>query len=60
MLLHDELLATGGTMKAAWDVVKKFHPIKIYCYFIIELQSEVPQARDIFDKDIEVTSLLQF
>ena len=60
ILLHDDLLATGGTMKAACDVVRKFHPKKVYCNFIIELQSEFPNARDIFDDDIEVTSLLKF
>lgn len=60
VLLHDDLLATGGTMKATCDLVRKFHPKKIYCNFIIELNSEFPNARDIFDDDVEVTSLLQF
>ena len=60
ILLHDDHLATGGTMKAACDLVRKFHPKKVYCNFIIELQSEFPNARDIFDDDIEVTSLLKF
>ena len=61
VLLHDDLLATGGTMEAACKLVKKFHPKKVYCNFIIELHKEFPNSRKIFeDNGIEVTSLLKF
>ena len=60
VLLHDDLLATGGTMKAACNLVKKFNPKKIYCNFLIELNEEFPHARDTFAKDVEITSLLKF
>jgi len=59
VLLHDDLLATGGTMKAACDLVKKFNPKKVYCNFIIELVNEGLNGRDAFDDDTEVTSLIQ-
>lgn len=59
VLLHDDLLATGGTMKAACDLVKKFNPKKVYCNFIIELVNEGLNGREAFDDDIEVTSLIQ-
>ena len=59
VLLHDDLLATGGTMQAACDLVKKFNPKKVYCNFIIELVNEGLNGRDAFDEDIEVTSLIQ-
>ena len=59
VLLHDDLLATGGTMKAACNLVKKFHPKKIYVNFIIELVNEGLNGRNGFDPDVEVTTLLQ-
>ena len=59
VLLHDDLLATGGTMKAACNLVKKFNPKKVYINFIIELVNEGFVGRNIFDKDIEVSTLIQ-
>ncbi len=59
ILLHDDLLATGGTMKAACNLVKKFHPKKVYCNFIIELVNEGLNGREGFDEDIEITSLVK-
>lgn len=59
VLLHDDLLATGGTMKAACGLVKKFHPKKVYANFIIELVNENFEGRNAFDKDVEVTTLMQ-
>ena len=59
ILLHDDLLATGGTMKAACNLVKKFHPKKVYCNFIIELVNEGLNGREGFDEDSEITSLIK-
>ena len=58
-LLHADLLATGGTMKAAYNLVKKFNPKKIYVNFLIELVNEGLNGREIFDKDTEITTLMQ-
>ena len=59
ILLHDDLLATGGTMKAACNLVKKFHPKKVYCNFIIELVNEGLNGREGVDEDVELTSLIK-
>ncbi len=59
VLLHDDLLATGGTMKAALELVKKFHPKAIYMNFIIELVNEGLNGREAFGDEVEITSLIQ-
>ena len=58
VLLHDDLLATGGTMKAAYNLVKKFNPKNIYVNFIIEITDEGLHGRDIFEKNTEITTLI--
>ncbi len=58
VLIHDDLLATGGTMKAACDLVKKFGVKKIYVNFLVEL--EFLKGAELFDKDVEVTSLIRY
>lgn len=59
VLLHDDLLATGGTMKAAYNLVKKFNPKNIYLNFIIEITDEGLHGRDIFDPNTEITTLIR-
>ncbi|KAA6332628.1 Adenine phosphoribosyltransferase [termite gut metagenome] len=56
VLLHDDLLATGGTMKAAYELVKKLNPKSICINFIIELQEL--KGRDAFDENIRIDSIL--
>ena len=56
ILLHDDLLATGGTMEAACKLVKKLRPKKVYVNFIIELNEL--NGRSVFGNDVEVESVL--
>ncbi|MDE6330566.1 MAG: adenine phosphoribosyltransferase [Muribaculaceae bacterium] len=58
VVLHDDLLATGGTMNAAYQLVKSMNPKKIYINFIVELTAL--NGRDNLPKDCEVTSLLKY
>ena len=59
VLIHDDLLATGGTIKATWNLVKKFNPKKCYMNFIIEIRDEGLKGREFIGDDIEVTTLLR-
>lgn len=59
VLLHDDLLATGGSMRAAYDLVQKFNPKKTYINFIIELTIEGLEGRKMFDENTEITTLLK-
>ena len=59
VLIHDDLLATGGSMKAVYNLVQKFHPKKIYINFIIELTGEGLNGRETFDPDTEITTLIK-
>lgn len=56
VLLHDDLLATGGTMQAACQLVKQMSPKKVYVNFLIELKEL--NGRKAFGKEIEVKSIL--
>jgi len=56
VLVHDDLIATGGSAAAAINLVKKFSPKKIYANFIIEL-TDLP-GRANLPADVEVDSLL--
>lgn len=57
VLIHDDLLATGGTMAAAIDLVRRFGVKKIYVSFVVELDGL--EGRKVL-KDVEVTSLIHF
>ena len=57
VLIHDDLLATGGTAKAVYKLVQHFHPKKVYMNFIIEITDEGLHGRDLFE-GIELTTLL--
>jgi adenine phosphoribosyltransferase len=57
VLIHDDLLATGGTAKAAYKLVEHFNPKKIYMNFIIELRDEGLHGRDLFE-GIDLTTLM--
>lgn len=56
VLLHDDLLATGGTMSAAHRLVQKCGAKETFINFIIELKEL--NGRKVFPENTEITSLI--
>ena len=57
VLLHDDLLATGGTMAATERLVKQCQPKAIFVNFIIELKEL--NGRKAFAENTEMETLLK-
>ena len=57
VLLHDDLLATGGTMAATLRLVKKAGAKKAYVNIVIEL--EKLNGRKAFPDNVEITTFLK-
>lgn len=57
VLLHDDLLATGGTMATACRLMGKFGVKKSYVNFVVELKNL--NGRQAFTSDVDITTLLQ-
>ena len=59
VLIHDDLLATGGTMAAACQLVRQLNKNKLDVNFIIELKN-LHGREKIAQNDIEIESILTF
>ncbi len=58
VVIHDDILATGGTMKAAYDLVKSMGAKEIYISFILEI--EALKGRANLPEGVEVQTLLSY
>lgn len=58
VVIHDDVLATGGTMAAAYELVKQMNPKKIYINFIVELSQLGGRAN--LPEEAEVVSLITY
>ena len=57
VLIHDDILATGGTASAAVRLVKRFAPKTVFANFIIDI-TDVPRSAPI-PEDVEVSAILR-
>jgi adenine phosphoribosyltransferase len=58
ILLHDDLLATGGTTQAALKLLQSFKPEEIYISFIAELN--FLKGREKIGEEYDISSLIHF
>lgn len=58
VLIHDDLLATGGTVNAAVDLVRKFGVKKVYANFFVEL--DFLNGRERIREGVPIWSLIHF
>lgn len=58
VLLHDDLLATGGTAVAALKLIEKFNVKKIYVNFVVELA--FLKGREAIDSSLDIQSLITY
>lgn len=58
VLIHDDLLATGGSMLAVYNLVQQSHPRQTFINFLIELKMEGLEGRKFLGKDLDITTLL--
>jgi len=58
VLIHDDLLATGGTIRAAIDLIRKFGVSKIHANFFVEL--DFLKGIEKIDSSLPVWSMIHF
>lgn len=58
ILLHDDLLATGGTSKAALELLSHFNPEEIYLNFIVELN--FLEGRKTIGEEWDISSMVHY
>lgn len=58
VVIHDDLLATGGTMLAAYELVKSMNPKMVYIDFIVELSGL--EGRKLFPTDVPVNAMIVY